>query len=456
MRPIDPSSDGHAGYRRRDGDADGAEVDAASDAALPNAAPDAALPHAAPDAALPHAAPDVALTEDPSDATSFESESGHAPNAVLPGPGRGAAPDAALDIVILGLSISSSWGNGHATTYRSLLREMTRRGHRVTFLERDVEWYASNRDLPNPSFCHLALYSSLEDLQVQHGDTVRSADVVIVGSFVPDGVKVARWALDNSGGVSAFYDIDTPVTLAKLDRRDYEYLTPDLIGEFDLYLSFTGGGVLERLEEEFGSPAARALYCSVDAEEYYPEPVEVTHDLGYMGTYSTDRQPRLETRLIQPAQEWREGRFIVAGPGYPDDLAWPPNVDHVHHLPPSQHRRFYNSQRFTLNLTRADMVRSGYAPSVRLFEAAACGTTIISDYWVGIESLFEPGSEILISNSADDTLRYLQTISERERLDVGRLARRRVLSAHTSAHRAKELETYLLEALKKKNLTAAD
>ena len=417
MNPIDPSSNGHAADRRED-------------AGAPAAASGAGVRDAGASAPAPASA-----------VGGFEAAD---------------SPARALDVVVLGLSITSSWGNGHATTYRSLLREMSRRGHRVTFLERDVEWYASNRDLPNPSFCRLALYRSLDELEMQHGDTIRSADAVVVGSFVPDGVQAARWALDNARGVTAFYDIDTPVTLAKLGRGDYEYLTPDLIREFDLYLSFTGGRVLEKLEEEFGSPAARALYCSVDPEEYYPERVDVTHDLGYMGTYSTDRQPRLEARLIQPARQWREGRFVVAGPRYPDDLVWPPNVDRVDHLPPTEHRRFYNSQRFTLNVTRADMVRSGYAPSVRLFEAAACGTPIISDYWVGIESLFEPGSEILISNSADDTLRYLQTISERERLAIGRHARRRVLSAHTSAHRAKELETYLLEPMKKKQPTAAN
>ncbi len=359
-------------------------------------------------------------------------------------------------IVVLGLSISSSWGNGHATTYRSLLREMCRRGHRITFLERNVPWYEDHRDMPNPPYCRLSLYDSIDELRELHTSTLRDADFVIVGSFVPDGVEVANWALDTASGPTAFYDIDTPVTLAKIDRGDYEYVDPELIARFDLYLSFTGGRILDRLEQEFGSPAARALYCSVDPGDYYPDQSDVTHDLGYMGTYSDDRQPRLEKRMIEAARAWPEGRFIVAGPEYPDGVEWPRNVDHVDHLPPAEHRRFYTSQRFTLNITRADMVRVGYAPSVRLFEAAACGTPIISDYWEGIETIFEPGREILISNSAEDTLRYLQKISDIERQDIGRRGRRRVLSAHTAAHRAKELEDHLAEVTAKRKATIAD
>ena len=94
-----------------------------------------------------------------------------------------------LDIVILGLSITSSWGNGHATTFSGLVRELDKKGHTVTFLERDVPWYASNRDLPDPPFCKTILYSSLEELKAsEYEDLVKQADLVIVGSYVPDGV----------------------------------------------------------------------------------------------------------------------------------------------------------------------------------------------------------------------------------------------------------------------------
>jgi spore maturation protein CgeB len=357
-----------------------------------------------------------------------------------------------LRIVILGLSITSSWGNGHATTYRALVRELSARGHDILFLERDVPWYASNRDQPRPPHGRTALYLDRSELQQRFADEIAEADMVIVGSYVPEGTEVGEWVTRIARGVTAFYDIDTPVTLAKLARGEEEYLTPELIREYQLYLSFTGGPTLERLEQEFGSPMARPLYCSVDPELYYPEPAAVRWDLGYMGTYSEDRQAPLNQLLIEPARRWPDGRFVVAGPQYPRRVRWPRNVRRIQHLPPKRHRGFYNAQRFTLNLTRADMVAAGYSPSVRLFEAAACGTPIISDYWDGIDSLFEPDGEILIARSSSEVEQYLREIPEPDRLEIGERSRRRVLAEHTAAHRAAELEQYALELLSRQVL----
>jgi spore maturation protein CgeB len=352
-----------------------------------------------------------------------------------------------LRIVILGLSITSSWGNGHATTYRGLIRELTARGHDVLFLEREVPWYATNRDLPRPPHGRTALYLDLAELKQRFSGDIEDADMVIVGSYVPQGAEVGEWVTRTARGLTAFYDIDTPVTLAKLARGEDEYLTADLIPEYQLYLSFTGGPTLERLEQELGSPMARPLYCSVDPELYYPESVQARWDLGYMGTYSADRQPALARFLIEPARAWPAGRFAVAGPQYPRQIRWPRNVSRIEHLPPKRHRGFYNAQHFTLNLTRADMIAAGYSPSVRLFEAAACGTPIISDYWAGLETLFEPGLEILIARCSSDVLQWVRDTPEEDRRALGDRGRVRVLAQHTAAHRAAELEGYALELL---------
>jgi spore maturation protein CgeB len=352
-----------------------------------------------------------------------------------------------MKIVILGLSITSSWGNGHATTYRGLVRELVKRGHEVLFLERDQPWYAASRDLPNPPCGTTVLYGSLDELRERHLDAVRDADMVIVGSYVTEGVRVGDWVQAEANGVTAFYDIDTPVTLAKIARGDHEYLHPRQIQGYDLYLSFTGGPTLKRLEREFGSPRARALYCSVDPELYFPEPQPLQWDLGYMGTYSDDRQPSVKAFLLEPARQHPQGRFIVAGPQYPDTGTWPANVTHQPHLPPAEHRRFYNSQRFTLNVTRQDMIRAGWSPSVRLFEAAACGTPIISDRWAGIESLLVPHQEILLVDRTADVLDVLQRFGEDERLRMAERARQRILAEHTAAHRAAEVETHATELL---------
>jgi spore maturation protein CgeB len=351
-----------------------------------------------------------------------------------------------LSIVFLGLSITSSWGNGHATTYRGLVRELTRRGHRVSFLERNVPWYAANRDLPKPPYGTTHLYRSVGELKRRFTGLIREADVVIVGSFVPQGIEIGAWVTEIAEGVTAFYDIDTPVTLAKLGRNGAEYLDTALIRRYDLYLSFTGGPVLDELEQRYGARMARPLYCSVDPELYSPAERSRRYALGYMGTYSDDRQPMLERLLCAPARAWPEGRFVVAGPQYPAHIAWPRNVRRIEHLAPNRHRAFYTSQSCVLNITRAAMVEAGWSPSVRLFEAAACGMPIISDCWPGIEAFFTPGKEILLARSAADVLFYLRDMAESERREIGRRALDRVLRSHTATHRAIALETYILEA----------
>ncbi len=351
-----------------------------------------------------------------------------------------------MKLVVLGLSLSSSWGNGHATTFRALLKSFAARGHEILFLERDVPWYADNRDLPNPGWCELAFYKDLEDLKRFTAD-VAGADAVLVGSYVPEGVAVGRWAQETARGVVAFYDIDTPVTLAKLERGDYEYLAPEVIPGYDVYFSFTGGPTLDRLMEQYGSPAARALYCSVDAEAYAPMPVPKRWDLSYLGTYSIDRQPTLDRLLLEPARRAPELRFVVAGPQYPDDIVWPTNVERLHHVPPADHPAFYAASRFTLNVTREDMIRAGYSPSVRLFEAAACATPIISDIWDGIDTLLEPGREIILAESADEVLEVLRRPAAEG--EIGEQARRRILAAHTAAHRAETLERELVAAMER-------
>jgi len=351
-----------------------------------------------------------------------------------------------MKLVVLGLSLSSSWGNGHATTYRALLRAFAARGHEILFLERDVPWYRNSRDLKDCDYTRLALYSSVGDLEAWTGE-IGSADAVIVGSYVPDGVDVGRFVQRHARGVTAFYDIDTPVTLAKLEKGDFEYLSPEIIPGYDVYLSFTGGPTLTRLERQYGSPAARPLYCSVDPDAYPVLEVPKTWDLAYLGTYSDDRQPTLERLLIEPARRLPHLKFAVAGPQYPDSIDWPDNVDRIEHLPPEDHPAFYASSRFALNVTRADMIAAGFSPSVRLFEAAACAAPIVSDRWDGIETLLEPGREILLADTTADMLELLQSNDDMTR--VGIAARRRILGSHTSAHRAAELERHLMEAAAK-------
>lgn len=352
-----------------------------------------------------------------------------------------------MKIVILGLSITSSWGNGHATTYRALISALAARGHEVLFLERDRPWYREHRDFTEAPYCRIALYDDLAELDA-FAEEVREADCVMVGSYVPDGIAVSEWAVRTAQGATAFYDIDTPVTLAKLAAGDHEYLSPEIIPHFDLYLSFTGGPTLDLLEKKYAAQRARPLYCAVDPEAYFPSPqgFNLRRSLGYLGTYSDDRQPTLTELLLEPAQMLPSEKFVVAGSMFPPEIAWPANVERIEHLPPQQHCAFYNSQRFTLNVTRAAMIEAGWSPSVRLFEAAACGTPIISDAWPGLDELFVPGREILIARSRQDVRAILHDLPESERQAIANRARQKVLAQHTAEHRAQELEALIREA----------
>jgi spore maturation protein CgeB len=352
-----------------------------------------------------------------------------------------------MKLVVLGLSLSSSWGNGHATTFRGLLQAFAERGHDILFLERDVPWYRDQRDLQNPSYGRLAFYGELAELKAWRAE-IESADAVIVGSYVPDGVEVGRFVQRVANGTTAFYDIDTPVTLAKLERGDFEYLSPEIIPGYDVYLSFTGGPTLRHIEERYGSPAARPLYCSVDAERYRPLDVPQRWELSYLGTYSEDRQPTVERLLNAVARALPHRRFCVAGPQYPSGIDWPANVERIDHVPPAEHPEFYAASRFTLNVTREDMIKAGWSPSVRLFEAAACATPTISDVWEGLDQLLQPGREILLAPSTADVIAALEDLNDEQAEAIGRAARSRVLDQHTAAHRAKELEQHIVEARK--------
>ena len=347
-----------------------------------------------------------------------------------------------LNVVFVGLTLSSSWGNGHATTYRALLRGLAERGHAVAFLERDVPWYAANRDLTDPDFCRLVLYDGPEALAHRHAATLRAADAVIVGSYVPDGAAVIAEVLALARGAVSFYDLDTPVTLAALERGNCAYLSKALAPELDLYLSFTGGPTLRRLERDLGARLALPLYCMVDPERYRPTGEAAQWDLGYLGTYSTDRQPALERLLIEPARRLPERRFVVAGPQYPDTIDWPANVERIDHLPPGRHASFYSRLRYALNITRADMMEAGWSPSVRLFEATACGTPVITDRWPGLDDFFREGEACLVADECQDVVHALSA-SDNVARALALRARAITLANHTGRHRAVELERAL-------------
>ncbi|HXS20111.1 MAG TPA: glycosyltransferase [Steroidobacteraceae bacterium] len=354
-----------------------------------------------------------------------------------------------MKLVIFGLTLSSSWGNGHATLWRGLIRALTRRNHDVVFFERDVPYYAEHRDLAELPGASLVLYREWPQIAARARSEAQQADVAVVTSYCPDAKSAAALVrTDAPAALCVFYDLDTPVTLARLEAGEtVDYLPAEGLRDFDLVLSYAGGTALEALRERLGARRVAALYGHVDPDAHRPAPREerFSADLSYLGTYAPDRQPALETLFVEPARRRPAQRFVLGGSGYPPDFPWAGNIWFVRHVAPPEHPPFYSSSRLTLNVTRRDMAAMGFCPSGRLFEAAACATPVLSDAWDGIDRFFTPGEEILLAGSAEEATAALDLPPD-ELARIGRAARERALAEHTSDCRAARMLSLLDQA----------
>lgn len=354
-----------------------------------------------------------------------------------------------MKIVIFGLTVSSSWGNGHATLWRGLCRALAERGHEVVFFERDVPYYSAHRDLTHLPGGRLILYPDWESVLATANSHVADADVAMVTSYCPDGLAATALTLASAARLRVFYDLDTPVTLSQIrSGRPVDYIGSRGLRDFDLVLSYTGGAALDALKLDLGARRVAPLYGSVDPEVHHSVPAveDFRCDLSYLGTYASDRQAALERLFIEPARKLPEHRFLIGGAQYPAEFPWTRNISFARHVPPSDHPAFYSSSRLTLNVTRQAMAEMGFCPSGRLFEAAATGTPILSDCWEGLDAFFLPEKEILVAHSTGEAIEALQrTDAELER--IAGAARERVLERHTARQRAGEFERLVCGAL---------
>jgi spore maturation protein CgeB len=359
----------------------------------------------------------------------------------------GVRTNAFVKITVFGLTISSSWGNGHATPYRAIFRALHGMGHEVHFFEKDVPYYRSRRDFESCDYCTLRLYSDWPQVRRLALQTANESDVVIAASYVPEGRRICAEILDLSRPLLVFYDLDTPITLQGVKNSTVEYLHSSQLAAFDLVLSFTGGDVLRELDEGYGARIVRPLYGCVDPDIYARvEPsAEFICDLSYMGTFAPDRQEKLGELFLEPARRHPSKRFLLAGPLYPADWQWPDNIRKMEHVAQQEHPRFYSSSRITLNITRGEMARNGWCPSGRFFEAAACGTPLITDAWEGLEDFFDLERDLRVVASAKDVEDAL-ALPDGELRILAQQARERTLEEHTGQVRAAQLLQYLEEA----------
>jgi spore maturation protein CgeB len=353
-----------------------------------------------------------------------------------------------MRLVVFGLTVSSSWGNGHATLWRGLWRALAQQGHQLSFFERDVPYYAGHRDCLGLPGGELVLYPDWASVRERARAVVRDADAVLATSYCPDAVAAMDLMADCARGVTGFYDMDTPVTLAALaGGQAVDYLGPRGLRDLDLVLSYTGGPALQALRERLGARRVRTLYGHVDPQAHHPVPPRADWrcDLSYLGTYAADRQSALDALFLAPARQRPRRGFVIGGAQYPDGFPWTPNIRFVQHLPPAEHPAFFASSRLTLNVTRAAMAANGWCPSGRLFEAAACGCPLLSDDWPGLAEFFTPGDEILLAGDTAQALAALEA-DDAQLARIAAAARERVLAQHTAAHRARELVALLEQA----------
>lgn len=360
-----------------------------------------------------------------------------------------------LQIVFFGLSITSSWGNGHATPYRALLRALDELGVNTVFYERDVPYYAKHRDFDRCDFCELVLYKDWDTIRPGALRRAQASDIVITASYLPEGSRISEQVLELDGPLHVFYDLDTPITLSRMEREGVDYLRADLIPQFDLYLSFTGGSILRTLEVDLGARLALPLYGCVDPDLYSrvaPHP-KFACDLSFMGTFALDRAACIRELFLGAAERLPDQRFLLAGSMYPTDWKWSAGVRHLEHVASSEHPALYSSSRATLNLTRDEMARAGYCPSGRFFEASACGTPLLTDEWEGLDSFFNPQEEVLVVRSTDDVVQALK-LPDTDLARIAARARERTLDQHSGRQRARELLAACEDARQAKTATA--
>jgi spore maturation protein CgeB len=352
-----------------------------------------------------------------------------------------------MKLVVFGLTISSSWGNGHATLWRGMCKSLGRLGVDVVFFEHDVPYYAQQRDCAAPEGATLVLYDEWQAVRTRMRRELADADAAIVTSYCPDAVSAHAEIMEAARPLAVFYDLDSPVTIAAArEGKLPPYLDVRGLRDYDLVLSYAGGPTLHALQEVLHARNAHPLYGHVDPALHRPVAPAAAYrsDLCWLGTYAEDRQRALKALFVDAAVARPQARFTLAGAQYPADFPWHDNIWFTRHLPPSRHAAFLCSSRLALNVTRAAMARAGWCPSGRLFETAACGVPIISDDWPGLPEFYRPGADILLARDTGDTLAAMD-LSDGELKRIGEAGRARTLASHTSMHRAREL-VRLLEA----------
>jgi spore maturation protein CgeB len=348
-----------------------------------------------------------------------------------------------LHIAFFGSSLVSAYWNGAATYYRGIIKALHRRGHSVTFYEPDAYDRQKHRDIDDPDWAKVVVYDAATERDVHKiVESAVSADLVVkasgVGVFDTE-LESAVLKLQSAKTRVAFWDVDAPATLDRIERNAKDQFIP-LIPEYDFVFTYGGGEPVVSAYRRFGAMNCVPIYNALDPETHHPVPADPRFqcDLAFLGNRLPDREARVEEFFLNVAQRSPRKKFILGGNGW-SDKPMAANVKYIGHVYTRDHNALNCTPRAVLNISRESMARYGFSPATRVFEAAGAGACIITDYWTGIEMFLDPGCEILVAKSGDDVKRIIEDLSEAEARRIGEAAKRRVLSEHTYDHRARQL-----------------
>lgn len=363
-----------------------------------------------------------------------------------------------LNIAFFGSSIISAYWNGAATYYRGIVKNLHKMGHKVTFFEPDILERQKNRDIENPEWCEVVVYPKdklglrtlLRKAQAKSDIIIKASGVGIYDEFLE--YEVAH--MKKKDNLVVFWDVDAPATLDRIaeDPRD-PFL--ELIPHYDMILTYGGGDPVVNAYKENGAQKCIPIYNALDSETHFPVAREekFSGDLAFLGNRLPDREKRVEEFFIKPAKELSDQKFLLGGSGW-GDKELPANVQYLGHVKTTDHNSFNCSPKAVLNISRDSMARYGFSPATRIFEAAGAGACIITDYWKGIESFFEPDKEIIVVKEGEEVIQVLKNLTEEKATKIGQAAYDRVIAEHTYEHRAALLQQVFSKDISKASLSS--
>ena len=359
---------------------------------------------------------------------------------------------ARLNIAFFGSSLVSAYWNGAATYYRGIIRALYERGHRVTFYEPDAYGRQQHRDIPDPPWAKVVVYSAENDSQLYDAlEESRQADVVVKASGVgvfDELLEAEVLNLQSRERLVVFWDVDAPATLDRVAADPNDPFIP-LVAKYDFIFTYGGGDPVVEAYRAIGAQNCVPIYNALDPDTHYPVDPDPRFegDLGFLGNRLPDREVRVEQFFLAAAAELPESKFLLGGNGW-GDKPMPPNVNYLGHIYTHQHNAFNCTPRGVLNISRDSMARYGFSPATRVFEAAGAAACLITDYWEGIEHFLEPNQEVLVARDGLEVAEHVRQLSagkagEATSRRIGQAARQRVLAEHTYAHRAALVEDLL-------------